>query len=106
MIAIVAVVAVICAALIHLDCSAASPLEGHPEPGTPRAGYCSAIGSWRPWLSFTLGPTAVAALVGWPLRRWAWALLILAAVVIAVVIVDLVVARSLRPTILNPLVEP
>jgi hypothetical protein len=43
-----------------------------PEPGTPRAGWCSALQWDRHWLLLALVPVLVTFLLALPIRRRTW----------------------------------
>jgi hypothetical protein len=57
---IVGAVATLCAALVHQACFHSSPVFDRPEPGTPRAHYCSAASPGAAWVILIAVPTACA----------------------------------------------
>lgn len=57
----VAVVAGICAAVGHYGCHHVQANVSAPEPGTPRASYCSAADVGSGWLMFALPVVLTAA---------------------------------------------
>jgi hypothetical protein len=102
-VAVVAVVAVICAAVVHHACFDATSAIAAPSSGTPRGEYCAAVEPWRPWISFTIGPTVVAALIAWFGRRRQLIVMPILLVVCAILVADALVASSLRLEVISPL---
>jgi hypothetical protein len=47
------------AILVHSACVAPGPPVSRPEPGTPRAGYCDAVGGSTLWLLLVAAPVGV-----------------------------------------------
>lgn len=90
----VAIVA-LSAAAVHQGCSEATPFEP-PIAGTPRAGYCDAINGAHPWLSLTIVPALAMLGGGFLVRRRAWAVYLLAALLCAAVIANALVANNLE----------
>ncbi|MBI5104567.1 MAG: hypothetical protein HZB46_06210 [Solirubrobacterales bacterium] len=83
---------------VHSLCHGMFP----PQDGMPRAGTCDTIDAGRPWLSLTLGPTLLTALVVAPLRHrprlaLAAAVLIVAALVVGMALLEGQDARSHAP---------
>lgn len=68
-VAFIAVWSVLCAALVHHACFDISPPFSQPIPGTARAEYCDSVNSVVPWVTLTLGPTALMGVIGWTCRR-------------------------------------
>lgn len=68
-VAIVAVVAGLCAAFTHLGCFHPPPPVTRPDPSTPRGEYCSAINAARPWISLTAVPVLVTAALAFSAHR-------------------------------------
>jgi hypothetical protein len=67
--ALIAIWSVLCAALVHQACFDIIPPFPEPIPGTARAGYCDSVNSAAPWVTLTLGPTALMGVIGWVCRR-------------------------------------
>jgi hypothetical protein len=91
----VVIVALSAAAAVHQGCFEATPFEP-PIGGTPRAGYCDAINPTHPWLSLTIVPALAMLGGGFLLRRRAWAVYLLAALLCAAVIANALVANKLE----------
>lgn len=100
---LVAAAAVVCAALIHATCFDPTPPLLRPEAGSPAAHYCSTVNPWKPWLSFTLVPTAIMVVVGWPLRRHALLVVLLALIIVGVIAANVAYANSLHDIGNSPL---
>jgi hypothetical protein len=96
----VAIVALSAAAAVHQGCFEATPFEP-PNAGTPRAGYCDAINATHPWLSLTIVPALAMLVGGFLLRRRAWLVYLLAALLCAAVIANTLVANNLDYSSVN-----
>jgi hypothetical protein len=98
--AAVALVALSAAAAVHQGCFEATPFQP-PVPGTPRAGYCDAINATHPWLSLTIVPALAMIGGGLLLRRRAWSVYLLAALLGAAVLANALIANRLEFDSLN-----
>jgi hypothetical protein len=93
--AVVAIVAVACAAAVHNACFSPPVPFSTPDPGTPRGNYCDAVNPTQPWLSLTLLPVAVSLVVAFIFRRH-WRVLMLVTVAIAgLLVANALVANNL-----------
>jgi hypothetical protein len=95
MVILVALVALCCAWAVHEACFHPPPPVTRPDGGTPRGGYCDAINATRPWLSLTLGPTLVMALIALSARRLPWLVLAVAVIICVAMITNAIVAHNL-----------
>jgi hypothetical protein len=55
---VVVVVGALSAIAVHRGCLHPPPPVVRPDPGTPRAEYCSAVIPTKPWILLTLAPCA------------------------------------------------
>jgi hypothetical protein len=78
--------------IVHEGCFDASPPVAVPEPGTPRAHYCSAVVAAKPWLLLVLVPTVLVVLCAARAPRLA---VPLAIVLMVVLLANAIVANSL-----------
>jgi hypothetical protein len=86
---------VVCAAVVHSGCVDPGPPVSHPDPGTPRAGYCETTddrGLRGSLVVLAMGFVVLAGAIAG--RRPLWTLLVAAIVSIALV-ANAVVATSL-----------
>ena len=60
----VAVTGGLCAAAVHHGCYHPPPPVIVPDPGTPRATYCSALIPAKPWIMLVLAPCVFVLLIG------------------------------------------
>ena len=91
----VAVWAAFCAALLHHGCFDISAPFPEPLPTTPRAGYCDSVNSMKPWLSLTLGPTVLVAVLAFANRGNPRRVAVFTFVICLALIVNAAVANSL-----------
>jgi hypothetical protein len=94
----VALAAVVCAVSLHESCF--EPIGGAPDGGTPRAGYCDAVGPTHPWLTLMVLPVLVVigVNVAFPARKrliYSVALLIAIALVVNAAVVGGMKSRIL-----------
>src|SRR4051794_15858970 len=54
---------------VRSACVDPGPPVSAPEPGTPRAGYCDALGGSALWLVLVAAPLAALACTAWIARR-------------------------------------
>ena len=91
----VALIAGICAYGVHQGCFHPGPPVSRPGAGTPRGEYCSFVNPKAPWISLTLGPTILMALVGVGLRKHLRLLAAAALLIGLLLIANAAVANSL-----------
>ena len=62
-----ALIGAVCALFTRHGCLHPGPPVSAPEPGTARAGFCSAIGGGTPWLLIIFAPCAIVgiAAIAW-----------------------------------------
>jgi hypothetical protein len=92
---LVAIVALLTATLEHQACFHPGPPVDRPEAATPRGEYCSALNSAAPWVTLTVVPMAVMAVLAFATRRWPWLIATLTLLLCAALIANAVVANSL-----------
>jgi hypothetical protein len=92
---LVALVGLVSALGVHSACFNATEVVAVPEPGTPRAEYCSAVIGAKPWILLTIMPSAVVAVVARLVRR-PWLILVLAIAICAVLLANVLVAHNLE----------
>jgi hypothetical protein len=90
---------VFCAALLHHGCFEISAAVSQPVPTTSRAGYCESVDSITPWLTLTLGPTALMGVLAW-FNRKRWRFVAASAFALSLfLIANAVLANSLSYTV-------
>jgi hypothetical protein len=92
----VAFVAVCCAVAVHTGCFHTPPPVERPEAGTPRAAYCDVLIPAKPWVSLTVGPTALVLAAGMLTRRRLWVLLCLSIVVCGLLVANAIIVNNLE----------
>src|SRR5258708_5080000 len=90
----VALVGVLSALGVHSACFNATPPVAVPEPGTPRAEYCSAVIGAKPWLLLTIVPCALVAVAARLVRR-PGLIFVLAIAICVVLVANMMVAADL-----------
>jgi hypothetical protein len=90
---------VLCAALLHHGCFDISPPFPSPVPSTPRAEFCDSINSAIPWISLTVFPTALVAVLAWVNRRHPRRVALFALCVCLLLIANAIIANSLTYSI-------
>jgi hypothetical protein len=90
---------VFCAALVHHGCFDINQTFPTPIPITARAGYCDAINSATPWVSLTLVPTGLVAVLSWLNRSHPRRVALSAFVVCLLLVANATVANSLTYSI-------
>jgi hypothetical protein len=60
----VAGVGTLCALAVHHGCFNTAPPVSVPDPGTPRAHYCSLVHAQESWIAMVLIPVVLAGVVG------------------------------------------
>lgn len=60
---------VFCAALVHHGCFDISPSTPVPVPTTTRAEFCDSVDATTPWISLTVFPTLLVAVLAWVGRK-------------------------------------
>lgn len=83
-----------CAMLVDHACFDIEPVVAEPLPGTPRAGYCGAVGETR-WLTLTVGPTLLMGVIGWVWQRHPRRVLVAMIILSLLLIANAVVANTL-----------
>jgi hypothetical protein len=56
------VMCVLSALMVRHGCLVPPPPVSRPDPGTPRADFCRAVGNGSPWLLFVVAPLATLSL--------------------------------------------
>jgi hypothetical protein len=62
LVAATALIGAVCALFTRHGCLHPGPPVSAPEPGTARAGFCSAVGGGSPWLLMVLAPCAIVGM--------------------------------------------
>jgi hypothetical protein len=91
---LVALVGVLCALGVHSACFNPPPPVSVPDPGTPRAEYCSAVIGAKPWILLTIVPCALVAVAARVVRR-PGLIFALAIAICVVLIANVIVANDL-----------
>jgi hypothetical protein len=91
---LVALVGVLSALGVHSAYFNPPPPVSVPDPGTPRAEYCSAVIGAKPWILLTIVPCALLAVAA-RLARRPGLILALAIAICAVLIANVLVANDL-----------
>jgi len=91
---LVALVGALSALGVHSACFNPPPPVSVPDPGTPRAEYCSAVIGAKPWILLTIVPCALLAVAARFVRR-PGLILALAIAICVVLIANVLVANDL-----------
>jgi len=95
LVCLVALVAAISAYSVHVACFEPPIPYSRPAPGSPRAGYCDALQTARPWISLIVLPCLVMLAGGLLSRRRRRVAMALAVLICVVVAANAVVANNL-----------
>ena len=92
---LVALVGVLSALGVHSACFNPSEVVSVPDPGTPRAEYCSAVIGAKPWILLTILPCALVVVAARLVRR-PGLILALAIAICGVLLANVLVANNLE----------
>ena len=91
---LVGVVGGLCYLAVHNGCFHPPAPVVLPDPGTPRASYCSAVVPEKPWILMLLAPCVLVILTGLVVRRKRVTLRV-AVVLCAVLVANAIAANAL-----------
>jgi len=90
----VAAVGALCALAVHHGCFNPPPPVTVPDPGTPRAEFCSAVHARAPWIAMILIPVVLVGAAG-AIKGAGRLLSVLTFVVCLVLLANAILANSL-----------